>query len=101
MLDKGDAPGIVLTRRQREILRLLITGMEHHEIAARLGISTRTVDFHVYTLFERLEVHGVMPALWRALEWGLLTRNDLPVRLEGGYETALSCREDDFDLRAG
>ena len=37
-----------LTLRQREILRLLADGLSAKQIAAKLGISHRTVEFHKY-----------------------------------------------------
>jgi DNA-binding NarL/FixJ family response regulator len=39
-----------ITGRQREVLDLVNTGMENKEIARLLGISTRTVKFHVSNL---------------------------------------------------
>jgi DNA-binding NarL/FixJ family response regulator len=41
-----------LTGREREVLRLL--GASNKEIAASLGISERTVKFHVTSIFNKL-----------------------------------------------
>jgi len=41
-----------VTPRQREILQLLAVGQSAKQIAATLGISARTVEFHKYTLME-------------------------------------------------
>jgi DNA-binding NarL/FixJ family response regulator len=41
-----------LTNREREVLRLL--GTSNKEIAAALGISERTVKFHVTSIFNKL-----------------------------------------------
>ncbi|MDP9193224.1 MAG: response regulator transcription factor [Acidobacteriota bacterium] len=41
-----------LTNREREVLRLL--GVSNKEIAAALGISERTVKFHVTSIFNKL-----------------------------------------------
>ncbi len=40
------------TPRQREVLELLAEGLSAKQIAARLNISARTVEFHKYTLME-------------------------------------------------
>jgi DNA-binding NarL/FixJ family response regulator len=45
-----------LTRREREILELVIDAMENSEIAGHLGISEQTVKNHVHNLYEKLGV---------------------------------------------
>jgi len=47
-----------LTTRQVEILRLLAEGLTNAEIADRLVLSTRTVDHHVASVFQKLDVHN-------------------------------------------
>jgi DNA-binding CsgD family transcriptional regulator len=47
-------PVAMLTLRQREILRLLVEGLTAKQIAARLDISYRTVEFHKYRMTELL-----------------------------------------------
>ena len=51
----GDAR---LTARQRQILALLLTGVDDREIAHRLGISPGTVGTHARDLASRLGVRG-------------------------------------------
>jgi DNA-binding NarL/FixJ family response regulator len=46
----ADAP----TARESEVLELLANGHSNAQIAARLGISERTVKFHITSLFARL-----------------------------------------------
>jgi DNA-binding CsgD family transcriptional regulator len=45
-----------LTRREAQVLQLLATGLSNAEIAARLGLSGRTVDNHVSAILRRLGV---------------------------------------------
>lgn len=46
----------VLTRRQREVLKLLAQGKSNKEVASALGISTRTAETHRYQIMNRLHL---------------------------------------------
>jgi len=48
-----------LTPRQREVLQLLAEGKQAKEIAALLGVSVRTVEFHKYRMMETLSIRTV------------------------------------------
>jgi DNA-binding NarL/FixJ family response regulator len=48
-----------LTRREREVLGVICAGHSHAEIAAKLVLSTRTVDHHVSAVLAKL---GARPA---------------------------------------
>jgi DNA-binding NarL/FixJ family response regulator len=61
-----------LTAREREVLQLLARGLRNKEIAARLFVSERTVNFHLANIYAKLQVSGRTEALSRALEQGLL-----------------------------
>jgi DNA-binding NarL/FixJ family response regulator len=54
-LPRADA----LTPRQRQVLQLLAEGHGTKEIAVALSISTKTVEFHKYTIMERLGVRTI------------------------------------------
>jgi DNA-binding NarL/FixJ family response regulator len=60
-----------LTSRQREILQLIAESRTTKEIAAELGVSAKTVEFHRAELMKRLNLHDI-PALVRfAMQTGL------------------------------
>ncbi len=62
-----------LTTREQEVLRLLARGLRNKEIAARLFVSERTVNFHLANIYQKLNVSGRTEALSKALEQGLIT----------------------------
>lgn len=61
-----------LTARERDVLQLLARGLRNKEIAARLIVSERTVNFHLANIYAKLHVSGRTEALSKALERGLL-----------------------------
>jgi len=67
----GDPVGS-LTPRQREVLQLLAEGRSAKEIAASLGISTRTVEFHKYQMMESLDLHSNAELIHFAIKHGLV-----------------------------
>jgi DNA-binding NarL/FixJ family response regulator len=69
---RGTAPYESLTTRELEVMRLLARGMRNKEIAARLFVSERTVNFHLANIYQKLNVSGRTEALSRALEQGLI-----------------------------
>ena len=60
-----------LTPRQVEILRLLADGMSNAEIAQLLVVSTRTIDHHVASVFQKLDVHSRREAAARLSSLGI------------------------------
>jgi len=57
-----------LTPRQRDILRLIVKGQRMKEIAATLGLSTRTVEGHKYEMMETLGVGSTAELVRYALD---------------------------------
>ncbi len=70
--ERAGDPVAALTPRQREILQLLAEGRAVKEIASRLAISSRTVEFHKYQMMETLGIHTNAELIHFALKHGLV-----------------------------
>ncbi len=70
---RGGHPYEALTAREQEVLRLLARGLRNKEMAARLHVSERTINFHLANIYQKLNVSGRTEALSKALEQGLIT----------------------------
>ncbi len=66
------APGASLTRREQEVLRLLVTGASNQEIAQALVIELPTVKKHVSNLLGKLRASSRTQAISRARDLSLL-----------------------------
>jgi DNA-binding CsgD family transcriptional regulator len=56
-----------ITSRQIEVLRWLANGKYPRDIAVILGITRRTVDFHLYRAVERLDCITSVQAVAKAV----------------------------------
>jgi DNA-binding NarL/FixJ family response regulator len=63
----------ILTFRQREVLQLLAEGRTTKDIALRLKISSRTVEFHKAQIMEQLDLNSTADLIKYALTHGILT----------------------------
>jgi len=63
----------VLTKREREVLRLLSDGMRNEQVASELLISPLTVRSHVKNAMEKLEADTRTQAVASALRQSLIT----------------------------
>lgn len=61
-----------LTPKQREVLLLVGSGLRSKQIAAKLGLSVRTVEAHKYMIMQVLDVHSTLELVRRSEELGLL-----------------------------
>ena len=61
-----------LTQREKEILALLVEGLNYGMIAERLFISLDTVRNHIRHIYEKLHVHSKSAAVARAIRQGLV-----------------------------
>lgn len=62
----------MITRREREILKLLLTGKGNKEIAETLNISKRTAEVHRFNLMKKLKVKNLMELSNKASEYSLI-----------------------------
>jgi DNA-binding NarL/FixJ family response regulator len=69
---QGDADGTGLSRRERDVVRLVAVGRTNREIAQELFLSTRTVDMHVRNILRKLDCRSRVEAAHRAGELGLV-----------------------------
>ena len=60
-------PGLRLTERELEVLRLVAKGMNNREIAKDLYISENTVKNHIRNLLEKLQMKSRMEAAMYAV----------------------------------
>ncbi len=52
-------PKMILSRRQNEVLKLIVQGLTNKEIAAVLSLAEDTVKVHVAALFSKLATQSV------------------------------------------
>ena len=67
-------PWDTLTKREREILKLIAEGHKNKEIADYLCISVKTVEKHRANLMKKLDLHSAAALTAYAMERGLVTR---------------------------
>lgn len=87
-LDKSHAAGdrhgeravaamAALTRREQQILELLIEGASNKDMARRLSIRSNTVRTHVQNVLTKLSVHTRLGAATLAMRYGAMRPNEV------------------------
>ncbi len=61
-----------LTEREREVLTLMVTGMNNSEIAEKLVVSRSTVKYHVSNILSKLQATSRTEAVAYALQQNLV-----------------------------
>jgi NarL family two-component system response regulator LiaR len=76
--DKPSEDGTLepLTERELEVLKLAAKGMSNRDIARHLNLSIRTVQAHLSTVFNKMQVGSRTEAVVQALQRGWLTLED-------------------------
>ena len=69
---QSDSPSATITPREREVLALLSQGLQNKEIGARLGVTDRTVKFHVGSILSKLQAGNRTGAVTIAVQKGLI-----------------------------
>jgi DNA-binding NarL/FixJ family response regulator len=74
ILERAGAPSGVdtLSHRQREVLELIVAGARSATVAARLGISERTVEVHRRAIRKRLGAKNMADLVRIAVSWGII-----------------------------
>jgi NarL family two-component system response regulator LiaR len=67
------APGLDLTEREREVLALMVEGLNNTQIAGRLTVSPSTIKSHVSNVLSKLGVASRTEAVTLALRHKLVT----------------------------
>ena len=71
--NKSPAPGSDLTEREREILALMVEGLNNTQIAGKLSVSPSTVKSHVSNILSKLGVSSRTEAVTLAFRHKLVT----------------------------
>ena len=63
----------ILTKREKEVFKLLITNMDTKEIAEELNISEKTVRNHISNAMQKLGVKGRAQAVVELLKMNVIS----------------------------
>lgn len=62
----------VLTRRERQVIRMIAEGLKTREIAEALSLSPKTVEKHRTNMMNKLDLHSVSAVTLYAIQSGLI-----------------------------
>lgn len=72
LMHNGEIPTPILSRREREILTWCAKSKSNSIIAELLGISAKTVDFHLANIFRKLGVNSRILAVLKAIQMDII-----------------------------
>ncbi len=64
----------VLTRRERQVIKMIAKGMKTREIAEELSLSPKTIEKHRTNMMNKLDLHSVSAVTVYAIQTGLIDR---------------------------
>lgn len=70
---KTDRKGPTLTRRENEVLQLIVAEYTNLEIADKLSLSLRTIEKHRFSLLHKLNAKNTAGLVKTAIEFGYIT----------------------------
>jgi two-component system response regulator DesR len=70
--EKAQAGSVHLSKRELDVLQLIVAGMTNPEVAALLNLSRHTVKQHSSVVYRKLGVRNRAQAASRAQELGLV-----------------------------
>ena len=77
-INPGELFGGKLTARQREVVQLVAEGLPAKQIAFRLNISAKTVEFHKAAVMQQLGFHSTAELIRFAVETGIVHKYCFP-----------------------
>jgi DNA-binding NarL/FixJ family response regulator len=69
--EQEEPAGAALTRRERDVLELVVTGLRNRDIAAALHVSENTVETHLRNVYSKLHVSTRAEAVEKAIRTGV------------------------------
>lgn len=88
-----------LTARELQVMELVIQGLPSKSIAAKLGISQRTVDAHRGNMYSKLNVRGAMELAHLVFTTGLRDRYSLAEPDAEARDDSSQVKTDEFTER--
>jgi DNA-binding NarL/FixJ family response regulator len=71
-----EPPGVLLTRREREIVRHVALGLRNAEVAERLHVTEGTVKTHLNNIFQKLGLRDRVELALYAVRMGIIGANE-------------------------
>jgi len=65
---------VTLTRREKQIIRLVASGMSNKSVARLLAISGDTVEWHLRRIYRKFNVHNRTSAVLLAMRAGFISK---------------------------
>lgn len=72
MQDSSFSGNIMLTKREKQILKYLSHGQNNLEIAKNLNVSVHTAKVHLHNIFSKLSVQDRTEAVVKAIKYKLI-----------------------------